>query len=85
MSQWLKMELAKEFGVAANIDFPLPATFIWDMFTQVLPDVLNAVLSTKKLMMWKLMSLLPAKLDHPDFLPLQRYSKNDKMIRSCIN
>lgn len=39
MSQWLKMELAKEFGVAANIEFPLPATFIWDMFTHVLADV----------------------------------------------
>lgn len=39
MSQWLKMELAKEFGVAANLEFPLPATFIWEMFTQVLADV----------------------------------------------
>ncbi|MGF1815455.1 exodeoxyribonuclease V subunit gamma, partial [Vibrio splendidus] len=78
MSQWLKMELAKEFGVAANIDFPLPATFIWDMFTQVLPDVPKRSAFNKEAMTWKLMSLLPAKLDHPDFLPLQRYLENDE-------
>ncbi|ARO99411.1 RecBCD enzyme subunit RecC [Vibrio alginolyticus] len=77
MSQWLKMELAKEFGVAANIDFPLPATFIWEMFTQVLPDVPKRSAFNKETMTWKLMSILPAKLDHPDFLPLQRYLEND--------
>ena len=31
--------VAKAFGIAANIDFPLPASFIWEMFTQVLADV----------------------------------------------
>ena len=77
MSQWLKMELAKEFGVAANIDFPLPATFIWEMFTQVLPDVPKRSAFNKEAMTWKLMSILPTKLDHPDFLPLQRYLDND--------
>ncbi|MCW1889916.1 hypothetical protein OK016_13240 [Vibrio chagasii] len=42
------MELAKEFGVAANIDFPLPATFIVpDMFTQVLLTYRNAVLAQR--------------------------------------
>ncbi|WP_407832409.1 exodeoxyribonuclease V subunit gamma [Vibrio rotiferianus] len=77
MAQWLKMELAKEFGVAANIDFPLPATFIWEVFTQVLPDVPKRSAFNKEAMTWKLMSILPAKLDHPDFLPLQRYLEND--------
>jgi exodeoxyribonuclease V gamma subunit len=32
MAQWLQMQLAEQFGIAANIAFPLPATFIWDMF-----------------------------------------------------
>ncbi len=39
MSQWLQIELAKHFGIAANINYPLPATFIWDMFRRVLPDI----------------------------------------------
>ncbi|WP_117235227.1 exodeoxyribonuclease V subunit gamma [Vibrio maerlii] len=77
MSQWLKMELAKEFGVAANIDFPLPATFIWEMFTQVLPDVPKRSAFNKEAMTWRLMSLLPSQLSHPDFSPLQRYLDSD--------
>ena len=39
MAQWLKQALAQELSVAANITFPLPSSFIWQMFHQVLPDV----------------------------------------------
>ncbi|WP_145483158.1 exodeoxyribonuclease V subunit gamma, partial [Yersinia aldovae] len=39
MAQWLQMQLAQQFSIAANIEFPLPATFIWDMFTRVLPGI----------------------------------------------
>ncbi|NAW55972.1 MULTISPECIES: exodeoxyribonuclease V subunit gamma [unclassified Vibrio] len=78
MSQWLKIELAKEFGVAANLDFPLPATFIWTLFTQVLPDVPKRSAFNKEAMTWKLMQLLPAMLEHADFAPLKRYLEDDK-------
>ncbi|MCV5960871.1 exodeoxyribonuclease V subunit gamma, partial [Escherichia coli] len=77
MSQWLKMELAKEFGVAANIDFPLPATFIWEMFTQVLPDVPKRSAFNKEAMTWKLMHLLPGLLNQEVFSPLAQYLKDD--------
>ena len=39
MAQWLQMTLAKRFSIAANIDFPLPGSFIWDMFVRVLSDI----------------------------------------------
>ena len=39
MAQWLKQALAQDLGVAANITFPLPSSFIWQMFHQVLPEV----------------------------------------------
>ena len=39
MAQWLQMTLAARFGIAANIEFPLPASFIWDMFVRVLKDI----------------------------------------------
>ncbi|NOH24286.1 exodeoxyribonuclease V subunit gamma [Vibrio europaeus] len=78
MSQWLKMELAKEFGVAANIDFPLPATFIWNMFTEVLPDVPKRSAFNKESMTWKLMHILPELLGQPEFEPLKRYLEQDE-------
>ncbi|EHS7464015.1 exodeoxyribonuclease V subunit gamma [Vibrio cholerae] len=78
MSQWLKMALASELGVAANLEFPLPATFIWQMFTQVLPDVPQRSSFNKEVMSWRLMELLPKLLDCEEFQPLQRYLQDDE-------
>lgn len=78
MSQWLKMALAKDLGVAANLEFPLPATFIWDMFTKVLPDVPKRSAFNKEAMTWKLMHLLPTQLTYAEFAPLQRYLDDDE-------
>ncbi len=47
--QWLQIELAKQFGIAANISYPLPATFIWDMFRRVLPEIPKKALIPSKL------------------------------------
>ncbi|WP_049048078.1 exodeoxyribonuclease V subunit gamma [Aeromonas hydrophila] len=77
MAQWLKLELAKAFGIAANIDFPLPASFIWEMFTQVLADVPRQSPYNKGAMSWQLMTILPALLDRPAFAPLATYLGGD--------
>lgn len=77
MSQWLKMALADEFGVAANIEFPLPATFIWDVFTELLPDVPKRSAFNKESMVWKLVQLLPKLKDSPEFSPIKQYLERD--------
>lgn len=73
MAQWLKLELAKAFGIAANIDFPLPASFIWEMFTRVLADVPRQSPYNKGAMSWHLMTILPTLLGRPAFAPLAAY------------
>nr|WP_202436302.1 exodeoxyribonuclease V subunit gamma [Vibrio eleionomae] len=83
MSQWLKMALAQELGVAANLTFPLPATFIWEMFTRVLPDVPSRSAFNKEAMTWKLMECLPSLLDQDEFAPLQRYLQGDVDQSKC--
>ncbi|CAM3803408.1 exodeoxyribonuclease V subunit gamma [Rouxiella silvae] len=77
MAQWLQMELAQTFGIAAQIAFPLPATFIWDMFTKVLPGIPKESAFSKDAMTWKLMWLLPGKLEEPEFAALQHYLTDD--------
>ncbi|MFI8417463.1 exodeoxyribonuclease V subunit gamma [Serratia sp. NPDC078593] len=77
MAQWLQMQLAEQFGIAANIAFPLPATFIWDMFTRVLPGIPKESAFSKDAMTWKLMWLLPEMLSEPAFSPLQHYLSDD--------
>ncbi|WP_145530915.1 exodeoxyribonuclease V subunit gamma [Yersinia kristensenii] len=77
MAQWLQMQLAQQFSIAANIEFPLPATFIWDMFTRVLPGIPKESAFSKDAMTWKLMWLLPDLLENPVFSAMKRYLSDD--------
>lgn len=77
MAQWLQMQLAEQFSIAANIRFPLPASFIWDMFTRVLEGIPQESAFSKDAMTWKLMWLLPEQLEHADFAPLRHYLSDD--------
>ena len=77
MAQWLQMTLAARFGIAANIEFPLPASFSWDMFVRVLKDIPGESAFSKQSMSWKLMTLLPQHLEEDDFILLRQYLSDD--------
>jgi len=32
MAQWLQIELANDLGILANVDFPFPSQFIWQIY-----------------------------------------------------
>lgn len=83
MAQWLKQALAQEMGIAANIVFPLPSSFIWQMFHQVLPEVPQENPYTKPAMLWRLMQLLPQCLDDALFASLSGYLAEDPDGRRC--
>ncbi|EGZ1862647.1 exodeoxyribonuclease V subunit gamma [Escherichia coli] len=84
MAQWLQMTLSQKFGIAANIDFPLPASFIWDMFVRVLPEISKESAFNKQSMSWKLMTLLPQLLDREDFTLLRHYLADDSDKRKLF-
>lgn len=77
MAQWLQMTTAARFGIAANIEFPLPASFIWDMFVRVLKDIPGESAFSKQSMSWKLMTLLPQHTEEDDFILLRQYLSDD--------
>ncbi|WP_461538016.1 exodeoxyribonuclease V subunit gamma [Spongorhabdus nitratireducens] len=77
MAQWLRLELAKSLGIAAGTAFPLPASFIWEMFKRTLPGVPARSAFTKDSMTWKLVTLLPTLLDQEAFAPLRHYLEDD--------
>lgn len=77
MSQWLKMEVAKAQGIAANFNFVPPSSFIWDLFARVLPDVPKRSAFSKEAMTWRLMKILPQHFDDPDFSALKDYLEED--------
>ncbi len=84
MAQWLQMTLSQKFGIAANIDFPLPASFIWDMFVRVLSEIPKESAFNKQSMSWKLMTLLPQLLDREDFTLLRHYLTDDSDKRKLF-
>ena len=73
MAQWLQMELAKKNGIAANLEFPMPASFVWQLYADNLPEVSLQNPFDKDSMMWRLMRLIPTFLSQDDFAPLRRY------------
>lgn len=62
IARWLQLQLAASNGIAANIDMPLPARFIWDLVPACLaddPETLNARAFGRESMSWHLYAVLP--------------------------
>ncbi|MGR5555814.1 exodeoxyribonuclease V subunit gamma [Vibrio fortis] len=78
MSQWLKLSLANDLGIAANIQFPMPSAFIWNTFKSVLKDIPEKSAFTRETMLWLLMDVIPANVDDPVFKPLKSYLEGDE-------
>lgn len=78
------MSLASQFGIAANIEFLLPASFIWQMFTRILPDIPAESAFSKPAMTWRLMALLPRLCHQPDFSVIGTYLRNDVDKQKCF-
>lgn len=72
MAQWLKMELAEQKGIAANLNFPLPSSFLWQIFHALFEGQLPKESPySKDRMSWHLMQLLPEFASREKFSWLQ--------------
>jgi len=81
MAQWLKIELAKELSICANIEFPLPASFIWQVFVDLLDDVPKRSAFNKDAMAWNIMQRLPLHLARDEFSELAQYLADDDQLK----
>ncbi|GGY27771.1 exodeoxyribonuclease V subunit gamma [Paludibacterium paludis] len=73
MGRWLSMTLATKNGVAANLEYILPAAYSWRLVQLTLPDQPRLSPFSPDVLTWRLMALLPT-LDDPVFAPLVRYA-----------
>jgi exodeoxyribonuclease V gamma subunit len=86
MAQWLKIHIAQTLGIAANLDFPLPSSFIWQLYRQHIPELPEQSAFTKPNMAWKLMTILPALLQQVEFQAIRDYLSDDdglKLYQLC--
>lgn len=73
MAQWLQWKIAEKKGIASNIEFPMPASFIWQQYAENLPNVESQTHFNKVSMTWRLMRLIPTYLQQPEFHALRYY------------
>ncbi|POY46627.1 exodeoxyribonuclease V subunit gamma [Avibacterium paragallinarum] len=73
MAQWLQWQIADKQGISANLQFPMPSTFIWQLYRDNLLDISQQNQFSKEQMVWRLMRLIPQHLSQQAFSPLRHY------------
>ncbi|VFP88409.1 exodeoxyribonuclease V subunit gamma [Candidatus Erwinia haradaeae] len=82
--EWLQIKLAEEFGIAANIDFFLPSSFIWEMFFRIFPGIYKTSAFNQFSICWKLRDILPKILFKKSFIMLRQYLSDDQEYRKLF-
>lgn len=77
MAQWLARQTAFAEGIAANLQFPLPGRFIWDLLHRLTDSLPEEDLFAKPVLLWRISRLLPEGADHPLFAEISAYLRDD--------
>jgi len=73
MERWVSTELARHHGICANIRFPFPNAFVYEVFGKVIQDLPERSPFDPRIMTWKIMGLLPSCVRLPGFDSLGGY------------
>lgn len=78
MKRWVNLQLSMGHGVAANIEYLLPAQWIWQLAAQQAPGQLSGEDPlSREHAAWHIHGLLPTLLPSREFLPLRHYLMGD--------
>lgn len=73
MAQWLRLELARRNGIAANLQLPFPRAFISGLINAVVPAELRSGAIEPAALAWRIMGRLDALLPRPEFKRIREY------------
>lgn len=77
MGRWLNLRLAQQRGIAANINYPQPAQWIWTLAETLLDDLPARDPCAAEALAWHCFDLLPEMLPEAAFEPLRAYLVGD--------
>lgn len=79
IGRWLNLQIAEREGIAANIDYHLPATFVWQVYRDCLDTVPEHSAFEKGPLRLRVLGLLQHVKDDPDpvWQPVRRYLQTD--------
>ena len=83
MARWITQGIAERQGIAANLEFPLPATFIWRIFQLQLERVPDSSGFDKDALLWRCMALLPQYSHSEGFDEIASYLSGDDASLKC--
>ncbi len=78
MARWLFQQIALTNGIAANIDFPLPASFIWRLLNLTIGDLPDISRFSKEVLLWRIQKGLTELRDDPLFAEIRHYLADDR-------
>lgn len=78
MGRWLTLQLARERGLAANLEFVLPAGFGWRLMQKVLPGLPPKSAFAPEVLVWQLHQLLPTLQGEP-YLAIEHYLQGGEL------
>ena len=81
MQRWLSLQLADHLGVAANIDFQLPASFAWGVWKQVLDDVGEEADFSADVLTWRVFDAIGELEDAQCWRPLLQSMGDGEELR----
>lgn len=77
MARWLNLNIALQQGVAANIRYPQPAEWLWNLATRLLDNVPQQDPCAGDALAWPIFDALPGLLDGAAFATLRHYLDDD--------
>ena len=77
MARWLSQHIALETGIAAHFEFPLPATFIWNIFKETLGELPDLSGFDRSVLLWRIPALLDELLSDPSMAEIAGYLQGD--------
>lgn len=77
MKRWLQQQISHSTGIAANISFPLPSRFMWDIFSSQFNDVDSFSSYDAEVLRWSLMSILKEHIQQQPLAELKPYLQQD--------
>lgn len=79
LAHWLKMQLAHSLGIAANVHFPMPSRFFWDIQRSLQPDLQQESVFSKDTLTWLVLECLQDDdlMNRSEFSLLKAYLSQD--------
>ncbi|HHD56463.1 MAG TPA: exodeoxyribonuclease V subunit gamma [Desulfobulbaceae bacterium] len=77
MARWLTHRIAQVTGIAANLAFPLPASFIWQIFEDTLGELPDLSAFTRDVLPWRILTRLKTLAADPAMTEINQYLEDD--------